>query len=1080
MKFLTLRSRIRITAINITQMQKILLLFILLLVCSVGNGQKTILGPSQENIRNCTTTEEQHEHMLQVNPDYRAWQDKISKVDRNRIAKRSPDCSGGKIIIPVAIHYDAGVVQAGQEACMVSNAQLQLAAVQSEFDGTDPQIDDFPELISCFGTSIGESCIEFCLATFNHPTGYGLTEGEPAVTIGQIDFSNISPGTTAVPFDANWAGYLNIYAGNLSGGLLGESAGIGGDFSGTGVVVNACQFGSSGAMPCGSSNNTATCSGSTYDEGNTLAHEIGHYLKLRHIWGDGGCAANDFPVDQALDDTPDMDNNYTGYLGCGAVNVCADLPEGCGSDDMYMNYMSYAGDGCMYMFTSGQSDVMYAYAQAAGFTTALPPQCVMPDPPTAAFSASDGNICLNQCIELSDQSLNFPVTWAWTFTVTSGDLVLNTMTSNNPNPNFCITAGTSGMVKIDLTIGNAAGTDMTTMTIPITIKADTDPSCLALPCTDFAAGPYIDLINYNMCLRGCPVIAPGFEVFANEAYILENLSAGVDYTFEFCSGYSPATWEAVITVVDFSTGSAGTTIAHEGGCTITFTVPSDGNYLIVVSDKNDCGGPENATDNGVLTFTCIAGACGPICDTDFYDNRGPNNNYAVGTTDLYTICPDSPSEIVSVEFSSIDIHTRRRTGDCVDELKVYDGSTTGSTLLATMCGTDLSTQTNNGIFTGSSAGSCLTFEFIASAASPGKAGWEATISCCMPLDNSGPMSGGLFDGQGCQAPVNAGADFSFTFENECNNEGNVGSMGNARNGITTRETCTENDLYTTQTFYAFTVPIGGGNQNMTFSVSSTDPDIAEAQIALYGPSTISCPTVTVGSLIACEGSAGGTNRNPTAMVNGLELTESLPMDGSTYVLVIATEGQGSLELTGNLSGTVPVELSRLSAIAGASYIDLFWETASETNNDGFEILRSEDGQNFVEVGFVTGKGNGIGAKYSFTDGTVRKGVDYYYQLKQYDNDGQFSLSDIVQAKIELEHGYMAFPNPMSDKLNIVVPKEPTRINVYTINGELVSTYLINGTDGIESINLDVNSGIYILEMKNQKGERMLIEKLVKL
>lgn len=82
----------------------------------------------------------------------------------------------------------------------------------------------------------------------------------------------------------------------------------------------------------------------------TLVHEVGHYLGLRHIWGDGGCAADDF-----MDDTPLARRASNGCnLG---VNTCAE-PAGEELPDMMENYMDYSSSECQNMFTADQSAQM--------------------------------------------------------------------------------------------------------------------------------------------------------------------------------------------------------------------------------------------------------------------------------------------------------------------------------------------------------------------------------------------------------------------------------------------------------------------------------------------------------------------------------------------------------------------------------------------------------------------------------------------------------------------------------------------------------------------------------------------------
>ena len=126
---------------------------------------------------------------------------------------------------------------------------------------------------------------------------------------------------------------LNIWVCDLSSGLLGYAQFPGGSSSTDGVVIDYQAFGTTASYSMYSE----------FDLGRTATHEIGHWLDLYHIWGDARCG------DDKVDDTPRHDGpNY----GCGKTNQrsnCTDRPY-----EMWMNYMDYSDDGCMYMFTSGQ------------------------------------------------------------------------------------------------------------------------------------------------------------------------------------------------------------------------------------------------------------------------------------------------------------------------------------------------------------------------------------------------------------------------------------------------------------------------------------------------------------------------------------------------------------------------------------------------------------------------------------------------------------------------------------------------------------------------------------------------------
>lgn len=139
--------------------------------------------------------------------------------------------------------------------------------------------------------------------------------------------------------------YINLYSVDLAGDFIGyaqfpESDRLQGLDLGKvseetdGVVIDYQYFGTGG--------NAAPAS-----LGRTLTHEMGHYLGLRHTWGDGGCSEDDY-----VEDTPFSSESYVGQSNCNSS------PSSCGSPDMFQNYMYYTNDECMSLFTIGQSDRM--------------------------------------------------------------------------------------------------------------------------------------------------------------------------------------------------------------------------------------------------------------------------------------------------------------------------------------------------------------------------------------------------------------------------------------------------------------------------------------------------------------------------------------------------------------------------------------------------------------------------------------------------------------------------------------------------------------------------------------------------
>lgn len=133
--------------------------------------------------------------------------------------------------------------------------------------------------------------------------------------------------------------HLNIWVCNIGGGILGYAQFPGGNSLTDGVVLLHSSLPGGSAAP--------------YNQGRTATHEVGHYLNLRHIWGDGRCKQDDFVAD-----TPSSDGANYGCPSYPTIN--------CSSADMTMNYMDYTNDGCMYMFTDGQRNRMRAIFTSGG------------------------------------------------------------------------------------------------------------------------------------------------------------------------------------------------------------------------------------------------------------------------------------------------------------------------------------------------------------------------------------------------------------------------------------------------------------------------------------------------------------------------------------------------------------------------------------------------------------------------------------------------------------------------------------------------------------------------------------------
>lgn len=234
--------------------------------------------------------------------------------------------------IPVVVHivYNTGTQN-------ITNAQVtsQITALNADFRRTNADLSNAPTRFRGFSKDME---VEFCLATID-PNG-NATNG---ITRKNTSTAAFSIADDFMKYDANggtdaWPAtdYLNIWVCNLSGSLLGYAQFPGTGLAATdGVVVDYEYFGTIGTVT------------SPFNLGRTTTHEVGHWLNLKHIWGDDGtaCTGSDF-----VEDTPNQGGSTSGCPNTKQIS-CGNSFRG---GDMYVNYMDYSDDACLKMFTYWQ------------------------------------------------------------------------------------------------------------------------------------------------------------------------------------------------------------------------------------------------------------------------------------------------------------------------------------------------------------------------------------------------------------------------------------------------------------------------------------------------------------------------------------------------------------------------------------------------------------------------------------------------------------------------------------------------------------------------------------------------------
>jgi len=178
--------------------------------------------------------------------------------------------------------------------------------------------------------------------------------------------------------------------------------------------------------------------------------------------------------------------------------------------------------------------------------------------------------------------------------------------------------------------------------------------------------------------------------------------------------------------------------------------------------------------------------------------------------------------------------------------------------------------------------------------------------------------------------------------------------------------------------------------------------------------------------------------------------------------------------TWNIS-IIPVELTSFTASVVGADVELLWETATETNNSGFDIERKSENSEFSKIGFVPGFGTTTETKsYSFEDAGLQPGI-YTYRLKQVDFNGTFEYSDEVNVQVTAPATFSLdqnYPNPFNPSTKIsfsLADDANVNLKVYDVLGNeittLVSKELPAGTHSYDFNAANINSGVYFYRIE---------------
>ncbi len=248
-----------------------------------------------------------------------------------------------QVTIPIVVNV---IWNTSSENISDAQIQTQIDVLNADFRALNADRINTP---SIFSNLIADFEINFCLAT-QDPSGNATTGIRRQNTTRTSFSSNDAMKYTAQggldAWDRNK--YLNLWICDLNSPLLGYAQFPGGAAATDGVVCDYQYVGTIG---------TAT---TPFHKGRTATHEVGHWLNLRHIWGDATCGSD------LVNDTPTHNTSNVGCPSSPHYSTCSGTPI-----EMTMNYMDYTDDACMYMFSTGQKARSQALFAAGGSRVSL-------------------------------------------------------------------------------------------------------------------------------------------------------------------------------------------------------------------------------------------------------------------------------------------------------------------------------------------------------------------------------------------------------------------------------------------------------------------------------------------------------------------------------------------------------------------------------------------------------------------------------------------------------------------------------------------------------------------------------------
>jgi len=922
--------------------------------------------------------------------------------------------------IPVVFH----IVHNGEPVGTGSN--LSTARIQQQLNQLNA---DFANLSgSMYGVATNTD-IQFCLAVIG-PDGRSL----PEPGINRIDRN--AKGWTAPPYNGqssssyvdqtimpgtiwNPYAYYNIWTLDLGNTLLGKATF---PTSSTLVGLSAGETDThAGVFVAYQSVGSITSPGAygtVYGLGRTLTHETGHFLGLRHIWGDTDCG------DDYCNDTPAQFEETSGCPTAGTLNDCSpSVPK------MFENYMDYTNDNCVNTFTNDQKTriqaVMLNSPRRKELATAG--SCSAPPANSIRFSSAAQTVLETgtggTCPRYRDVVLainaynsangNATVTFTKTGTATENvDYIITpssvSFTNGESSKNVTVRIWDDGAVEATKTI-----------VLAYTISGS------GVIAASQAQTTTITLVDDDIV----PAINnAGTVTLLNETFGTSGNSFPTGWaTGSFLSPAGANVWRVS------SNGGLGFTgqAAHITNNTTTlvnsysFTSPSD---VVLRSRLINATGYSNIR----LSFTYVSS--GELFDGVVYDYG--TLLYSLGSTP-----------------SSFALLNNNATG----RPYVFQGVTTATTLSNQL----LSSLANSSFHLG--------FNWVNDESAGSNPGF--TIDDVIVTGDAKRIESDLAN-TGSQN-IFAGQEVYITSGNDDQLLARVknpsGDLGCVTATIQQTGTGTANITTAKGTFLRTQKVITMVPSNNASATHQTTLYFTTAELAAWGADRLNLRILKVQDGVSLNSVLTGANAQ---VVTPIAVEENV---AGGYVAYTGNFTGFSQFMLVSPTFTLPVSLVTFDAQPARKAIELSWKTAAERNSKGFHIERSTNGTDFLSIGWVGGAGTTNEASfYRFTDRFVQPNTVYYYRLNQVDFDNQSTRSTTKQAKIVADGiAVTVSPNPASTQLKVFVAglAQPVDVSLFDVKGQQVGRWSKVNLSSPYSINVHrFAKGQYTLVVHLPEGD----------